>query len=76
MPRGHRKDPHREVPGRGGGGINYLARKSWLKEPIKPTGFLCLDFNEGARGAGAPERKNHITGRQLTAPFRAVSAIN
>lgn len=61
------------------GGINYSARtvrKSWPKEPIKPSGFLCFGFNEGARGAGAPERKNHITERQLTAPFRAVSAIN
>jgi len=41
-------------------------RKSWSKEPIKPSGFLHLDFNEEARGAGAPERKNHITERQLT----------
>lgn len=71
--------PASRSTGGGGGGINYptrIARKSWPKEPIKPSGFLCLGFNEGTRGAGAPERKNHITGRQLTAPFRAVSAIN
>lgn len=83
MPRGRRKDPHREAPG----GINYPAgesRKSLPKEPIKPSGFLCFGFNEGTKArararvavVAAPERKNHITGRQLTAPFRAVSAIN
>lgn len=64
MPRGRRKDPHREAPG----GINYPAgesRKSLPKEPIKPSGFLCFGFNEGAKararggGSGARAEESH-----------------
>lgn len=75
MPRGHREDPHREAR-------RALITRRELREKVgrksqsnRPASFG-FGFNEGARGAGAPERKNHITGRQLTAPFRAVSAIN
>lgn len=62
------------------GGINYPAEnreKVGQKESqSNPSRAFFARALTKERVAAAPERKNHITGRQLTAPFRAVSAIN